>query len=89
MSAPLPEAPPTRFQRLIEEEFSGRAAALRLKLSRATGARWARLVRTKSHAKPAPQEPPRGRGKLAPHQGFLEELTCDHGIATPASSCPS
>jgi transposase len=50
---------------------SGRAAALRLKLSLATGARWALRVKTKG---PAPQVPPRGKGKLAPHQAFLEEL---------------
>ena len=74
MSAPLPSALRTRFQRYIEEGLSGRAAALRLKLSPATGARWARQVRTKGHAEPAPQGPPRGKGKLAPHQVFLEEL---------------
>jgi len=39
MSAPLPDALRARFQRLIEKEFSGRAAALRLQLSPATGAR--------------------------------------------------
>lgn len=33
MSAPLPNALRERFQRLIEEELSGRAAALRLRLS--------------------------------------------------------
>ena len=74
MSAPLPSALRTRFQRYIEEGLSGRAAALRLRLSPATGARWARQVRTKGHAEPAPQGPPRGKGKLAPHQAFLEEL---------------
>ncbi|WP_281844149.1 helix-turn-helix domain-containing protein, partial [Sinisalibacter aestuarii] len=63
-----------RFQRYIEEGLSGRAAALRLQLSPATGARWARQVRTMGHAEPAPQGPPRGKGKLAPHQAFLEEL---------------
>ncbi|QBY00384.1 hypothetical protein E2K80_06205 [Rhodophyticola sp. CCM32] len=40
MSAPLPDALRARFQKLIEEGLSGRAAALRLKLSLATGARW-------------------------------------------------
>jgi len=39
MSAPLPDALRARFQRYIEEGLSGRAAALRLKLSPATGAR--------------------------------------------------
>ncbi|MDD9746786.1 MULTISPECIES: IS630 family transposase [Marinovum] len=74
MSAPLPAALRKRFQRYIEEGLSGRAAALRLKVSPATGARWARQVRTKGHAGPAPQGPPRGKGKLAPHQDFLEEF---------------
>ena len=74
MSAPLPLALRTRFQKLIEEGLSGRAAALRLKLSAATGARWARLVRRKGNADPAPQGRPPGQGKLAPHQAFFEEL---------------
>lgn len=74
MSAPLPLALRGRFQRLIEEGVSGRAAALRLKLSPATGARWARQVRTRGHAAPALQGPPRGKGKCAPHQAFLEKL---------------
>ena len=75
MSAPLPKALRSRFQRYIEEGLSGRAAALRLKLSPATGARWARQVRISGHAEPAPQGPPRGKGKLAPHQAFLEGLS--------------
>lgn len=74
MSAPLPSALRARFKRYIEEGLSGRAAALRLKLSPATGARWARLVRTRGHALPALQGRPAGRGKLAPHQTFFEEL---------------
>lgn len=44
MSAPFPEALRARFQRYIEEGLSGRAAALRLKLSSATGARWALAI---------------------------------------------
>ncbi|MBO6778003.1 MAG: transposase [Marinibacterium sp.] len=74
MSAPFPPALRTRFQRYIEEGLSGRAAALRLKLSPSTGALWTRWVMTKGHAEPAPQGPPRGKGKPAPHQAFLEEL---------------
>jgi len=74
MSAPLPNALRARFQRYIEEGLSGRAAALRLKLSPATGARWRRAIRTRGHAGPAPQGRPRGRGKLAPYQPFFEEL---------------
>ena len=86
MSAPLPAALRTRFKRLIEEGLSGRAAALRLKVSPATGARWAHQVRTKGHAEPAPQGPPRGKGKLAPHQAFLEELVAQDPDIT-SSSC--
>jgi transposase len=62
------------FQHYIEEGLSGRAAARRLRLSPATGARWARAIRTCGHADPGPQGRPRGRGKLAPYQGFFEEL---------------
>lgn len=74
MSAPLPSALRARFQRYIEEGLSGRAAALRLKLSPATGARWARRIMTRGHATPAPQGRPRDSGKLAPHRAFFEEL---------------
>ncbi|WP_271952220.1 transposase [Ruegeria faecimaris] len=74
MSAPLPRALRARFQQYIEEGLSGRAAALRLKLSPATGARWAHKIRTRGHADPAPQGRPRGRGKLAPYRAFFEEL---------------
>ena len=73
MSAPLPKALRARFQQYIEEGLSGRAAALRLRLSPATGARWARAIRTCGHAAPAPQGRPKGRGKLAPYQTFFEE----------------
>ena len=96
MSAPLPNALRTRFQRYIEEGLSGRAAAMRLKVSAATGARWAQLIRTRGHAHPAPQGRPLGRGKLAPFQAFFEELVtqdpditipplprCCHGSASP------
>jgi transposase len=65
---------PGTVSKYIEEGLSGRAAALRLKVSPATGARWARQVRTKGHAAPTPQGPPGGKGKLPPHQAFLEEL---------------
>lgn len=81
MSAPLPNALRERFQRLSEEGLSGRAAALRLKLSPATGARWARQVRTKGHAEPAPQGPPRGKGKLAPGRVVQTPSACHCGLA--------
>ena len=74
MSAPLPNALRARFKACLEEGLSGRAAASRLKLSPATGTRWARAIRQRGEAAPAPQGRPRGGGKLAPHQAFLEEL---------------
>ena len=74
MSAPLPDALRARFQRLIEEGLSGRAAALRLKLSPATGAIWSLAIRRTGQARAAPQGRPRGQGKLDPHHSFLIEL---------------
>ncbi len=61
MSAPLPSALRVRIQRYIEDGLSGRAAALRLMLSPATGAPWAQAIRTKGHAGPLPQGRPKGR----------------------------
>lgn len=74
MSAPLPSALRARFQRYIEEGLSGRAAALRLKVSPATGVRWQHQIRTTGRAVPARQGRPKGSGKLAPHVGLFEEL---------------
>ncbi len=74
MSAPLPNALRARFQRYIEEGLSGRAAALRLKISSATATRWARQIRQRGRASPAAQGRPVGSGKLAPHKGFFQEL---------------
>lgn len=74
MSAPLPMALRDRFKRYIKEGLSGRSAAARLMLSAATGARWARQIRTFGCADPAPQGRPKGGGKLAPHKSFFEEL---------------
>ncbi len=84
MSAALPSALRARFQRYIEEGLSGRGAALRLKLSPATGARWALSIRLTGQAKPAPQGRPRGKGKLDPHRPFFEELIAqDADITLP------
>ena len=74
MSAPLPEALRARFQKLIEEGLSGRAAALRLKLSPATGARWGLAIRRTGSARAAPQGRPKGKGKLDPHRAFFAEI---------------
>ena len=79
MSAPLPMALRARFQQCIEEGLSARAAAARLKLSAATGVRWAQLVRMRGDAKPAQQGRPKGHGKLAPHRAFFEELIAQDG----------
>ena len=82
MSAPMPEAVRARFQTLIEEGLSGRAAALRLKLSPATGARWGLSIRRTGHARAARQGRPRGKGKLDTHRPFLVELIEQDGDMT-------
>ncbi|WP_216825765.1 hypothetical protein [Ruegeria sp. EL01] len=82
MLAPLPDARRARFQRFIEEGLSGRAAALRLKLSPATGARWGLAIRRLGHARAAPKGRPRGKGKLDPHRAFLMELIDQDGDMT-------
>jgi len=74
MSAPLPMALRNRFRDLIEEGLSCSAAALRQKLSRATGWRWGRLIKKQGHAEPARQGRPPGEGKLAPYVAFFDEL---------------
>ena len=82
MSAPLPIALRVRFQRLIEEGLSGRAAALRLQLSPATGARWALSVRRTGQARAAPQGRPKGKGKLDPHRVLFAEIIQQDGDIT-------
>lgn len=82
MSAPLPDALRARFQRYIEEGLSGRAAAFRLKLSPATGARWALAIRRTGRAEAAPQGRPKGRGKLDPHRSFFAEIIEQDGDIT-------
>lgn len=74
MSAPLPSALRERFQHYIDEGFSGRAAAARLRISAATGSRWARAIRQRGRAMPLKQGRPTGRGKLVPYRAFIEEL---------------
>ena len=82
MSAPLPVALRARFQKLIEEGLSGRAAALRLKVSPATGARWGLAIRRTGQARAAPQGRPSGRGKLDPHRAFFAEIIAQDGDIT-------
>lgn len=65
MSEPLPDALRARFQRVIEEGLSGRAAALRLKVSPATGVRWGLAIRRSGQARPALKVAPRARESSA------------------------
>ena len=74
MPAPLPTALRDRFKRYIEEGLSGRAAALRLRVSPATGARWAQLIRREGNANVSVMGRPAGHGKLARYNGFFQEL---------------
>ena len=84
MSAPLPDALRARFQTLIEEGLSGRAAALRLQVSPATGARWGLAIRRTGQARVAPQHRPKGQGKRDPHRAFFAEIIAeDADIALP------
>jgi transposase len=82
MSAPLPDALRLRFQKLVEEGLSGRAAASRLKLSPATGSRWALSIRRTGRACAAPQGRPKGKGKLDPHRAFFAEIIGQDGDIT-------
>lgn len=74
MPAPLSLDVRRRFQRLIEDGLSGRAAARRLLISAATGVRLAAKVRRGESLVPRKCGRPPGRGKLGPHWGFLREL---------------
>lgn len=49
------------------------AAALRLKLSPSSGARWGLAIRRTEQARSAPQGRPRGLGNLDPHRACLIE----------------
>ena len=82
MLAALPMALRARFQEYIGEGLSGRAAATRLKVSAATGVRWLRRLREQGDLTPHAQGRPKGRGKLAPHRVFLEELVAQDGDIT-------
>jgi len=72
----------TRFGEYIEEGLSRRVAAARLKLSAATGVRWRRKWRETGAIAPDVQGRPAGQGKLAAHQGLLEELVEQDGDIT-------
>lgn len=74
MPAPLSADLRHRFQRYIEDGLSGRAAARRLMISPATGARLAGKVRQGESLEPAKCGRPRGWGKLGAHVAFLLEV---------------
>ena len=76
MPAPLPLPPSLRdrFKQYIEEGLSARAAALRLRISPATGVRWAQRIRRGGEASVSVMGRPVGRGKLAPYADFFHEL---------------
>ena len=82
MSSALSSELRTRFREYIEEGLSGRAAAARLKLSAATGARWQRKWRETGAIAPEVQGRPPGHGKLSAHRGLLEELVVQDGDIT-------
>ena len=82
MSSALSSELRTRFREYIEEGLSSRAAAARLKLSAATGVRWQRKLRETGAISPDVQGRPPGHGKLAVHQGLLEELVAQDGDIT-------
>ena len=82
MSSPLPEALRARFHRLIEEGLSGCAAALRVKLSAATGARWALAIRLTGQARVAPQGRPKGKGRLDPYRALFAGIIGQDGDIT-------
>jgi len=74
MPAPLPASLRGRFKQYIEEGLSARAAALRLRISPATGVRWAQRIRRGGEASVAVMGRPVGHGKLAPYADFFQEL---------------
>jgi len=67
---------------LIGEGLSGRAAALRLKLSPATGARQGLAIRRTGATRAAPQGRPKGKGKPGHHRALLAGIIGQHGDIT-------
>ena len=82
MSALLPNALCARFQKLIEEGLSGRAAALRLKLSPATGRDGCLRSRSTGQARSAPQGRAKGKGKFDPHRALFAGIIGKDGDIT-------
>jgi transposase len=74
MPAPLSVGVRRRFQRLIEDSFSGRAAARRLLISAATGVHLAAKVRRGASLAPRKCGRPPSRGRLGSNRDFLREF---------------
>ena len=81
MSSALSSELRTRFREYIEEGLSGRAAAARLKLSAATGARWQRKWRETGAIAPEVQGRPPGHGKLSAHRCLSPLELCQYILA--------
>ena len=82
MSAPLPEALRARVQTSMDEGARGRAAALRLKLAPAAGARWALAVRRRAQGRAGRRGRPEGRGNPDPHRAFFAGIIGQDGGTT-------
>ncbi len=67
---------------VVEEGLSSRAAALRLKFSPATGARWSLAFRRSDQVRAVPQGRPKAKGKLDPHRAFFAEIIAQDGDIT-------
>jgi transposase len=63
-----------RFQAYVAEGLSGREAARRLRISPATASRLKCRIARGDPLEAKPGRGSLGRGKLAPHEGFLIEL---------------
>ncbi len=82
MSAPMPDALRARLHKRVEDGLIGRALALRLTLSPATGARLGLAIWRKGQARAVPKGRACGQGKLDPHRFFLIALIDQHGDIT-------
>lgn len=74
MPQPLSSDLRRRFQAYLADGLSGREAARRLRISAATASRLGRRIARGEPLEARRGTGSRGRGKLAPHEGFLVEL---------------
>ncbi len=82
MSNLLPQVLRARLHRPFEEGGSGRAAALRRKVSPATGGAWGQMIRRTGQACAAPHGRPKGKGKLDSHRAVFAEIIAQNGNIT-------